>query len=581
MNQGNRVSSGRVLAWLLMFVVSSAGVLEAQRSTFPSPAGYWSFDLCETASPFRTWDAARVTHHGNLLNGAACNAFGRYGSSGFFDGTDNLVEVPYSADLNVGNAMTIAAWVYPQNLAKWQTIANKWFTPDSWGLFLEPSGRYNFTVALPGGNKTATAAATVNTWTHVAGVYDGANVRIYVNGVQIGAAVPATGNAIASTRPIAIGSHPSWNAMQGYIDEVKFYKQALSAAQVAALAATPVGVGTRGLHLNASQWICEPALYGPDCNADWVLQQKDLDYIHSIGNINSIKTSIWSYKVPWDPNTPTYWMQRQNEKLSWLFSATGNHTTWIVRVWPYMCEFGQFCDCPKDAAGNRDYFNCGYNFAASLASPGGGLPSPLGHLVSTLKVKNLFLEVANEPNLADEGFNSSSANYNDFFRGFYFGERAYGFSIPLVYAGLSPGCNSGGTCTADAWYQDFWVRDHIQNYAAKIGVHVYWDSPTTGAWNGRLSETGGLYYRRVRNQLAPAVSPRGIQITEFNVNRANAGMSTEAQAVEVCNWWKQEAIDAGAGWWVEQATIFITEHAGFTLDYSMTDNQIDNIRTCQ
>jgi hypothetical protein len=393
--------------------------------------------------------------------------------------------------------------------------------------------------------------------------------------------VAASGNINSSSRGIAIGSHPSWNAMQGYIDEVKFYKSALSASQISALATPPVSVSTRGLHLNASPWICDPAVYGPDCNADWTLQRKDLDYIHSIGNLNSIKTTIRTYKLPTDPGAPNHWLQRQNDKLSWLFSATGNHMTWIVRAWPEMCENGQFCDCPKNASGIRDYYTCGYNFAASLADPGAGLPSPLAHLVNTLKVKSLYLEVANEPNLPEEGFNTSSANYNDFFRGFYWGQRAYGYTIPLVYAGLSPGCGSNGVCTADAWYQDFWVRDHIQNYAAKVGVHVYWSSTNTGAWNGRLTETGGLYYRRVRNLLAPAVSPRGLQMTEFNINRAVAGISTETQAVEICNWFKQEALDAANGWWAEQATIFITQHPDFTLDYSMADDQIDNIRTCQ
>lgn len=570
----------RLVLASLAVVASAISPAAAQRTTFPSPAGYWSFDLCETASPLRSWDAARTPHHATLKNGAGCASAGRYGTAGNFDGVDNLVEIPYTADLNIGSAMTIAAWVLPQNLSKWQTIVNKWYTPDSWGLFIDASGRFNFTVALPGGNKAATAAATLNVWTHVAGVYDGANVRIYVNGSQVGAAVPATGTVNASSRAIAIGSHPSWNAMQGLIDEVKLYRQALSAGQIAALAAAPVTVSTRGLHLNATPWICDPAIWS-GCATDWVLQQKDLDYIHSIGNLNSIKTSIWSYEVPWDVNAPTYWLERQNNKLSWLFSATGNHKTWIVRAWPQFCNVGENCDCPATSPGVWNYYTCGSNFAANLASPAGGLPSPLNHLVNTLKVKNLFLEVGNEPNLPEEGFGSSSANYNDFFRGFYWGQRTYGYSIPLVYAGLSPGCSGSGPCTADAWYQDFWVRDHIQNYAAKVGVHVYWESTANNVWNNRFSETGGQYYKRVRNLLLGAVSARGLQLTEFNVNRANAGLTTENQAIEVCNWWKQQAADAAAGWWVEQATLFITEHAGFANDYAMTDNQLDNIRTCQ
>lgn len=567
----------RILAALLALALAPSGTVWAQRTTFPSPTGYWSFDLCETVSPFRTWDAARAPHHAVRSNGAACNGFGRYGSSGYFDGVDNLAEIPYHADLNATNAMTISAWVYPQNLSKWQTVVNKWYTPDSWGLFIEPSGRYNFTVALPGGNKTVTAAATLNTWTHVAGVYDGAAVRLYINGVQA-ASVAASGTINASGRGIAIGSHPAWNAMQGYIDEVKFYKQGLATGQVSALAVPPGAVGTRGLHLMPSQWVCDPAVYGSGCSAIWTKFRKDLDYIHSIGNLNSIKTAVFSYRNDANPGT---WLARQNDKLAWLFSATGNHKTWIVRAWPTMCEYGQACDCPKDVNGNRDYYTCGSNFAQNLINQGGA-QGPLDYLANTLKVQNLYIEVANEPNLIEEGFGSSSANYNDFFRGFYFGERSYGLALPLVYAGLSPGCNQNGVCTADAWYQDVWVRDHIQNYAAKIGVHVYWESLSPSFWSNRSTQTGGRYYQRVKNLLAPAVSARGIQITEFNINRVSAGnITTEQQAAELCAWWKQEVQDAAAGWWVEQATVFITdtEDGTWASEYVMADDQIDNIRS--
>ena len=88
----------------------------------------------------------------------------------------------------------------------------------------------------------------------------------------------------------------------------------------------------------------------------------------------------------------------------------------------------------------------------------------------------------------------------------------------------------------------------------------------------------------MKNLLAPAVSARGIQITEFNINRApgsGAGITTEQQAVEFCAWWKQEVIDAAAGWWVEQATLFVTdtEDGSWSAEYVMADDQIDNIRS--
>lgn len=577
-----------VAALPFVLLLAAVPAVEAQRSIFPVPTGYWSFDLCEGVSPFRTWDAARTPHHGNLTNGAFCSSVGRYGSSAFFDGVNDSVQVPSSTDFNLTNKLSIAAWVYPARLTGTQTIANRWYGGDSWLLMLA-GGNFSFTVTLPGGNKTVTYPAALNTWQHVAGVYDGVNVLLYVNGLPR-ASVVASGNVAASTRPIVIGNNPSWNAYLGYIDEVKFYKSALSPGQVSALATNPVGVGTRGLHLFSSSYVCDPAGYGGACrSSNWGQFKKDLDFIHTIGNLNSVKTSIFSYKN--DPST-SFWLDRQREKLSWIFSATGNHVTYVLRAWPVMCNYGQTCDCAKNASGVRNYYNCGFTFAQNLVSA-------FAHIQGTLRLRYAYVEVANEPNIAAEGFvdaagNPSSAAYNDFFRGFYFGQQSVGYIFPLTYAGLSPGCTPGATCTSDAWYQDFWVRDHIKNYASKIGVHLYWNSlnPTqnSGGRSGRSVEQGGLFYRRVKNLLAPTVPARGIQITEFNLNR-NGIATTEQQAVDFCNWWKQEAADAGAGWWVEQATLFVTDMEDpdddgvddrpFRNEYIMADDQLDNIRACQ
>lgn len=568
-------------------VFGSPPAAHAQRSTFAQPTGYWSFDLCETASPLRTWDSARTPHHASLLNGAACSSTGRYGSSGYFDGVDDRAEVASSVDFNLANQMSIAAWVYPTRLIGTQTIANRWYGGDSWLLALSGTS-FSFTVVVPGGYKTVTYPAAVNTWQHVAGVYDGVNVLLYVNGA-LRASLAASGNVAATARPIVIGNNPSWNAYQGYIDEVKLYKTALSTGQVGALATNPVSVGTRGLHLFPSSYVCDPVAFPGWCRAsNWGQFQKDLDYIHSIGNLNSMKTSLFSYRS--DPNA-SFWLARQQDKLSWIHSATGNHVTHIFRAWPQMCGAGEACDCAGNL-GQRDYFNCGYTFAQNLSSS-------FAHIQNTLKLRDVYIEVGNEPNLPGEGFvdgsgNASSAAYNDFFRGFFYGQQSVGYNFPLTYAGLSPGCTPGGGCTADAWYQDYWVRDHIKNYASKIGVHVYWNSlsPTqnSSGRSGRLVEQGGLFYRRVKNLLASAVPARGIQITEFNLNR-NQIATTEQQAADFCEWWKQEAADALAGWWVEQATLFVTDledpdddgidDRPYRNEYIMADDQLDNIRFCQ
>jgi hypothetical protein len=72
----------------------------------------------------------------------------------------------------------------------------------------------------------------LNTWTHVAGTFDGSNVRIFVNGIQVGI-TPFSGTiAPATTIPMAIGRLSDTGVAasrywSGRIDEVRIWRRAL------------------------------------------------------------------------------------------------------------------------------------------------------------------------------------------------------------------------------------------------------------------------------------------------------------------------------------------------------------------
>lgn len=566
--------------WMLTFALAlawlTAGPVAAQYHDFPDPKGYWSFDRCDGTT---TYDAAVTPHHATTHNGASCSTWGRYGSSGWFDGSDDLVEVN-GLEMVRPTQVTIAAWVYPKSTSGIRTIANQWYAPDSWALFIE-NGYFVFSVAFPNDETpwgesyrvTSPLPATPDTWTHVAGSFDGGHLRLYVNGTVTSLFKP--GVLQSSTRKIAIGNHPASNAFHGYIDEVKFYDRLLPLYQMKHLATPPSANTIRGIHLMPSPGTC--AFNQAGCDPGIVDKfRKDLGRIHSIGNLNSVKTAIFSQLDTVDPSR-SFWQERQREKLTYLHSAAGNHVTWIFRASPTLAE----------CSPGSDYFECGRRFAHDLEDV-------FYHIQNTLKLQHVFIEVANEPNHPDEVVfydpkpRTNIGRYNDFFRGFYYGERELGYSFPLTYAGLTSGCQDNGVCDADLWYKDYWVRYHIQNYASRVGVHVYWNSTTASAWNGRLTETGGLYYRRVRDILAstsytPTVSPRGIQMTEFNFNKAVDGHTFTTQAIEFCKWFKQAASDAASGYWVEQSTLFVTstEDESWKDEYLIDDNQLDDIRDCQ
>ena len=74
--------------------------------------------------------------------------------------------------------------------------------------------------------------------------YDGATIRMYVNGVQAGTRAQ-TGSLLASTQPLRFGGNAVWAEwFHGRLDEIRVYDRALTAAQIQADMTRAVASGT-------------------------------------------------------------------------------------------------------------------------------------------------------------------------------------------------------------------------------------------------------------------------------------------------------------------------------------------------
>jgi hypothetical protein len=86
----------------------------------------------------------------------------------------------------------------------------------------------------------ATTAVRKMTWIHLAGTYDGAEARLYVDGT-LAASQPITGNFHPDTTPVVLGGNGNDGSgvptelFPGRIDELMLYGRALSEAEIAAL----------------------------------------------------------------------------------------------------------------------------------------------------------------------------------------------------------------------------------------------------------------------------------------------------------------------------------------------------------
>ncbi len=85
-----------------------------------------------------------------------------------------------------------------------------------------------------------TRSVPVNRWSYVAVTYDGATLRMYVDGEQVSSR-PSAGAIQASDDPLWIGGNrPYGEHFDGEIDEVRVYDRALTQGEIAHDMATPV-----------------------------------------------------------------------------------------------------------------------------------------------------------------------------------------------------------------------------------------------------------------------------------------------------------------------------------------------------
>jgi fibronectin type 3 domain-containing protein len=225
--------------------VSAASNEASATVTTAAPAGLVAAYSFDEGSGTTVTDLSGKGNSGTV-SGPTWNAAGKFGSALSFDGVNDWVTVADSNTLDLTTGMTLEAWVNPSALGtSWRTAVFK-ETSNYYAYALypntgttRPSG--NMLVGATDYDQRGSAALTLNTWTHLATTYDGANLRLYVNGTQVGTQA-ASGSITTSTGALRIGGNNIWSEwFQGRIDEVRVYNRALSATEIQADMATSLG----------------------------------------------------------------------------------------------------------------------------------------------------------------------------------------------------------------------------------------------------------------------------------------------------------------------------------------------------
>jgi Concanavalin A-like lectin/glucanases superfamily/Domain of unknown function (DUF1929)/Bacterial Ig domain len=184
-----------------------------------------------------------IDGHNGTISGATRVPDGRYGGALSFDGVNDTVSVPNDPAFNLSAGMTIEAWVKPTALTSWRSVVSKeQATALPYALYAsndvgEPAGTVFTTSALAASGPPALGLAT---WTHLAMTWDGAQVRLYVDGALV-ATRAAPGNLLTSTGQLKIGGNAlRGEFFSGLIDDVRVYDRPLSSDKIGADMNAPV-----------------------------------------------------------------------------------------------------------------------------------------------------------------------------------------------------------------------------------------------------------------------------------------------------------------------------------------------------
>lgn len=215
-------------------------VIIVEATSRPGPAAAWW-------SGENNANDARGRHRGTLVGGVTFVA-GKVGQAFSLDGTSQYVVVPDAPELNPTRGLTVEAWINPEaqpgaiappiiKKAGAGAAPTEEAQATGYALELRGDGAVILGVYLAGapGHWAFSPAAPVpqNQWTHVAGVFDGESVSIYLNG-ELAGSQPAPGRIAPSHNDLQIGHDPSNpdRYFKGLIDEAAVYDRALDAGEI-------------------------------------------------------------------------------------------------------------------------------------------------------------------------------------------------------------------------------------------------------------------------------------------------------------------------------------------------------------
>jgi hypothetical protein len=153
-----------------------------------------------------------------------------------FDGTNDFVTIADDNTLDITSAITLEAWAYATKNSGIQNVINKSSNSSNSGYIFPRTDDGWASVVFylhVGGWQTLSAAyPSLNAWHHLAATYDGATMKLYIDGA-LAASRAQTGTITINANPLTLGNQTGFaEYFGGSADEFRVWNIARTQTQI-------------------------------------------------------------------------------------------------------------------------------------------------------------------------------------------------------------------------------------------------------------------------------------------------------------------------------------------------------------
>jgi hypothetical protein len=238
--------SPRTIVVVDPYLCSDGGASPCATGLLDGLVGYWRLDDPAGSPTARDWSG--WGNDGTLVGldpSAAWVAGGPEGRALSPQAKGYVNVAPSTSIDSITDQVTVAAWIYLDSaLTDYATAISRQIgagyeqhyhvsvnSQMDAALFITTSTAGKVFISSP-------MTVPLQTWVHIAGTYDGAMARLYVNGVEVNS-IAQSGPFAAETNPVVLGGNGNTSTravsemIPGLLDEVMLYRRALSGDELA------------------------------------------------------------------------------------------------------------------------------------------------------------------------------------------------------------------------------------------------------------------------------------------------------------------------------------------------------------